>query len=319
MSKEIIVGIDIGGTSTKFGLVDDAGNILYQSSTETRFPVFRDFLDNLEKTIRDSVKSVGDLKIKGIGVGAPNASYYTGTIEQAVNLPWNGVPIVKNLEEDFGVPVVVTNDANAAAMGESIYGHARDMKDFVVITLGTGLGSGIVANGELIHGHQGFAAELGHVTVYPDGRECGCGRKGCLETYVSATGIKRTVFQLLADHTIDSDLRKLSFDDLTTKMITENADRGDTIALKAFEFTGRILGIKLADTVAHLDPEAIFILGGLAQAGEYIFEPTIRHMENNLMPIYKNKIRVMPSGLENQAAPILGASSMIVNYFKHST
>jgi len=319
MSKEIIVGIDIGGTSTKFGLVDESGNILFQGSTETRFPIFRDYLDNLESEIRKSIESLNDdLVIKGIGVGAPNASYYTGTIEQAVNLPWNGVPIVKYMQEDFNVPVVVTNDANAAAMGEAIYGHAKDIKDFVVITLGTGLGSGIVANGELIHGHQGFAAELGHVNVYPGGRQCGCGRKGCLETYVSATGIKRTVFKLLADHTIDSDLRDLSFNELSTKMITENADRGDTIAMKAFEYTGKILGIKLADTVAHLDPEAIFILGGLAQAGEYIFEPTIRHMENNLMPIYQNKVRVMPSGLENQAAPILGASSLIVNYFKHN-
>jgi glucokinase len=317
MSTEIIVGIDIGGTSTKFGLVDESGNILYQGTTETRIPIFRDYLDNLEKAIHESIEKVhGNMIIKGIGVGAPNASYYTGSIEQGVNLPWNGVPIVKYLTEDFGVPVVVTNDANAAAMGEAIYGHAREMKDFVVITLGTGLGSGIVTNGHLVHGHQGFAAELGHVKVYPDGRQCGCGRKGCLETYVSATGIKRTVFQLLADHTVDSELRDISFNDLSTKMITECANRGDTIALKAFEFTGRILGIKLADTVAHLDPEAIFILGGLAQAGEFIFEPTIRHMENNLMPIFQNKVRIMPSGLENQSAPILGATSLIVNYFK---
>ena len=317
MNKEIIVGIDIGGTSTKFGLVDDEGNVIYQGVAETRFPDFRDYLNNLEKAIHEGLNSAGsDLKIKGIGVGAPNASYYTGTIEQAVNLPWNGVPIVKYMEEDFGVPVVVTNDANAAAMGEAIYGHAKNMKDFVVITLGTGLGSGIVTNGMLVHGHQGFAAELGHVTVNPEGRICGCGRRGCLETYVSATGIKRTVFKLLADYSQDSELRDLSFNELSTKMITEAADRGDFIAHESFEYTGKILGIKLADTVAHLDPEAIFILGGLAQAGKYIFEPTKRHMEAHLMPIYQNKVDILPSGLENQTAPILGASSLIVNYFK---
>ncbi len=319
MNNEIIVGIDIGGTTSKFGLVDGQGNVIFQSSVNTENPNFREFLDDLENAIRNGLNSVDpNLRIKGIGVGAPNASYYTGTIEQAVNLPWKGVPIVKYMQEDFNVPVVATNDANAAAMGEAIYGHAKEMKDFVVITLGTGLGSGIVTNGKLVHGHQGFAAELGHVTVNPEGRQCGCGRKGCLETYVSATGIKRTVFKLLADHTDNSELRDLSFNDLSTKMITECAERGDFIAQQAFEYTGKILGQKLADTVAHLDPEAIFILGGLSQAGKHIFEPTIQHMEANLMPIYQNKVKVLPSGLGNQTAPILGASSLIVDYFKQN-
>ncbi len=221
------------------------------------------------------------------------------------------------MERDFQVPVIITNDANAAAMGEAIYGHATDMKDFIVITLGTGLGAGIVANGMLIHGHDGFAAELGHVIVNPTGRDCGCGRQGCLETYVSATGIKRTVYKLLADHMDDSELRSHSFDELTTKMISECALRGDVIAREAFEYTGRILGSKLADTIAHTNPEAIFILGGLAQAGDLIFEPTIRQMNKSMMPIYRDKVTVMPSGLPNQTAPILGASSLIVNYLKN--
>lgn len=316
--KEIIVGIDIGGTTTKFGLVDEHGSVFYQNSIETQVKEdFREYIQDLETAILQAVEEVGtSLKIKGIGVGAPNGNYYRGTIEHAANLRWKGIiPIVEIMERDFKVPVIITNDANAAAMGEATYGHAKGMKDFVVITLGTGLGSGIVTNGKLVHGHDGFAAELGHVNVNPDGRQCGCGRKGCLETYVSATGLKRTVYKLLADHLVESELRAHAFDQLTTKMISECALRDDIIAKEAFEYTGKILGMKLADTVAHTNPETIFILGGLAQAGELIFEPTIRHLNKNLMNIYQGKVNIKPSGLENQTAPILGASSLIVNYF----
>ena len=317
--KEIIVGIDIGGTTTKYGLVDESGNVIYNNSIETQVHAdFNEYIKDLSAAIRDSIQEVdSSLHIKGIGVGAPNGNYYRGTIEHAANLRWKGIiPVVEIIEKDFNVPTIITNDANAAAMGESIYGNAAGMNDFVVVTLGTGLGSGIVTNGKLVHGFDGFAAELGHVTVNPHGRQCGCGRKGCLETYVSATGLKRTVYKLLADHLEESELRSHSFDELSTKMISECALREDIIAREAFEYTGAILGSKLADTVAHTNPEAIFLLGGLSQAGDLIFEPTIRHLEKNLMTIYKGKVKVLPSGLPDQAAPILGASSLIVNHFK---
>lgn len=321
MNNEIIVGIDIGGTSTKFGLVDSLGKVIFQSHVETqRHEDFRDYINDVFDAIYEGIdQSCTGATIKGIGLGAPNANYYRGTIEHAANLRWKGViPVINIIQERLDVPSIITNDANAAAMGEAIYGHAQNMKDFIVITLGTGLGSGIVTNGKLVHGHDGFAAELGHVTVNPQGRQCGCGKKGCLETYVSATGIKRTVYKLLADYNDESELRSYSFHELSTKMITECAERGDVIAKHAYEYTGRILGAKLADSIAHTDPEAIFILGGLSQAGKYIFEPTIRHMEDNLMTVYKGKVQVLPSGLENQTAPILGASSLIVNHFKQN-
>lgn len=316
--KEVTVGIDIGGTNTKFGLVDIAGNVLYQNKISTReHPVFTDFIAHLDNAIKLGLAQTGDLEIIGIGVGAPNANFYRGTIEHAPNLVWKGiVPIVEIMQRDFNVPVITTNDANAAAMGEMIYGGAKEMTDFVIITLGTGLGSGIVSNGQLVYGHEGFAAELGHVTVNPHGRHCGCGRVGCLETYVSATGIKRTVYKLLADYIDDSELRGISFHDLSTKMITEAALRGDTVAKAAYEYTGQILGSKLADTVAHTNPEAIFLFGGLSLAGDLIFSPTRRFLEENLMTIYKDKVKVVPSGLQNQSAPILGASSLVIDYFK---
>ena len=317
--KEVIIGIDIGGTNTKFGIVDERGNVLYQSKIPTqRHEDFKDYIGELDSAIKSGVDQIeGNLKITGIGVGAPNANFYRGTIEHAPNLRWKGIiPIVEIMQQDFNVPVIITNDANAAAMGEMIYGKAKEMNDFIVITLGTGLGSGIVANGQLIYGFEGFAAELGHVTVNPNGRDCGCGRVGCLETYVSATGIKRTVYKLLADHTEDSELRGISFDNLSTKMITESALRGDPVAKAAFEYTGKVLGSKLADTVAHTNPQAIFLFGGLSLAGDLIFDPTKKHLEANLMPIYKNKVKLIPSGLQNQSAPILGASSLVVDHFK---
>lgn len=320
--KEVTVGIDIGGTNTKFGLVDLEGNVLYQNKISTQgYPEFRDYISVLDNAIKAGIAETdNDLIIRGIGVGAPNANFYRGTIEYAPNLAWKGIiPIVEIMQKDFNVPVIITNDANAAAMGEMIYGGAKNMQDFIVITLGTGLGSGIVANGQLVYGHDGFAAELGHVTVNPHGRHCGCGRIGCLETYVSATGIRRTVYKLLADYIEDSELRGISFDNLSTKMITECALRGDVVAKAAFEYTGHILGTKLADTVAHTNPEAIFLFGGLSLAGDLIFEPTRRYLEQNLMTIYKNKVKVLPSGLQNQSAPILGASSLVVDYLNKNS
>ena len=319
--SDIIVGIDIGGTTTKFGLVDQGGEVLYQSKISSHTPDFKDYIKELNTAVKIGMSEVGaSSKLIGIGIGAPNANYLRGTIEHAANLKWKGIiPIVDIMKAEFDVPVKITNDANAAAMGEMIYGHAKDMKDFIVITLGTGLGSGIVANGQLVHGHDGFAAELGHVIINPRGRQCGCGRKGCLETYVSATGIKRTVYKMLADHLEESELRGISFNDLTTKMIAESAVRGDLVAKDAFEYTGQILGAKLADTVAHTDPEAIFLFGGLSLAKELIFGPTRKHLEETLMPIYRGKVQVLPSGLENQSAPILGASSLVIDFLQNDT
>ena len=316
--KDVTIGIDIGGTGTKFGMVDLEGNIIFQNSMATRgYKKFLDFVHALGERIKEGIDEK-KYNLIGIGVGAPNGNFHRGTIEHAPNLQWKGVlHLGKALEDVFNVPVVVTNDANAAAVGEMIFGGAKQMKDFIVITLGTGLGSGIVCNGKLVNGFDGFAGELGHLTIHHgQGRFCGCGRRGCLETYVSATGIKRTVYKLLADHLEDSELRGISFDNLSTKMITEAANRGDVIAKKAFEYTGRILGTKLADTVAHTNPEAIFLFGGLSLAGKLIFEPTIEYLELNLMPIYKGKVKILPSELQNQSAPIIGAASLVLNKLK---
>ena len=314
--KEITIGIDIGGTNTKFGIVDRAGNVLFQDRIKTQeHEVVFDLVNDLAKAIKESITNLGnDYSLVGIGVGAANGNYYKGTIEHATNLKWKGIiPLADMLSKPFGVPTLVTNDANAAAVGEMVYGAARNMKDFVVITLGTGLGSGFVCNGQLINGKHGIAGELGHTTVNYAGRYCNCGKRGCLETYVSATGIKRSVYKLLADHLEPSELRGISFDNLNTKMITEAAIRGDIVAREAFEYTGRILGTKLAETVVHTDPEAIFLFGGLSLAGDLIFKPTIKHMEANLMPVFRGKVKILPSGLQNQAAPILGASSRVWN------
>lgn len=315
--KELTVGIDIGGTNTKFGIVDRQGNVHHQGSIATTdYEDFKDFFDGMADALREAMHHVGKIgKVVGIGVGAANGNYYTGTIDKATNLKWKDeLPLARMFTEEFGIPCVLTNDANAAAVGEMIYGNAKGMKDFVVITLGTGLGSGFVCNGVLLNGKHGIAGEVGHTSVNPTGRFCNCGKRGCLETYVSATGIKRTVYKLLADHLEPSELRGISFDNLNTKMITEAAMRGDVVAKAAFEYTGRILGMKLSETVVHTDPEAIFLFGGLSQAGDLIFKPTIKHMEANLMPLFRGKVKILPSALQNQAAPILGASSLVWDY-----
>jgi glucokinase len=320
--KELTVGIDIGGTNTKFGIVDRQGNVHHQGSIATTdYEDFKDFFDGMADALREAMHHLGKVgKVVGIGVGAANGNYYTGTIDKATNLKWKEeLPLAKMFTEEFGIPCVLTNDANAAAVGEMIYGNAKGMKDFVVITLGTGLGSGFVCNGELLNGKHGIAGEVGHTSVNPTGRFCNCGKRGCLETYVSATGIKRTVYKLLADHLEPSELRGISFDNLNTKMITEAAMRGDVVAKAAFEYTGRILGMKLSETVVHTDPEAIFLFGGLSQAGDLIFKPTIKHMEANLMPLFRGKVKILPSALQNQAAPILGASSLVWDYLDKKT
>jgi glucokinase len=315
--KEVTIGIDIGGTNTKYGVVDREGLVHHQGNIPTtKFETFQEYFDAMADALRECIQLLpSTYKIVGIGVGAANGNYYTGNIERATNLRWKGVlPLAKMFREEFAVPCILTNDANAAAVGEMIYGNAKKMKDFVVITLGTGLGSGFVCGGILLNGHHGIAGEVGHTSVNPAGRFCNCGKRGCLETYVSATGIKRTVYKLLADHLEPSELRGISFDNLNTKMITEAAHRGDVVAREAFEYTGRILGMKLAETVVHTDPEAIFLFGGLSMAGDLIFKPTQRHMEENLMPLFRGKIKILPSALQNQAAPILGASSLVWDY-----
>lgn len=317
--SEITIGIDIGGTNTKFGLVTRNGQVLFQDSISTQeCDQVTDFVNKLSVELKKALETHGvQHHLVGIGVGAANGNYYKGTIEHATNLKWKGIiPLADMLHKPFDVPVLVTNDANAAAVGEMVYGAAKGMKDFIVITLGTGLGSGFVCNGQLVNGKHGIAGELGHTTVNYAGRYCNCGKRGCLETYVSATGIKRSVYKLLADHLEPSELRGISFEDLNTKMITEAAIRGDIVARAAYEYTGRILGIKLAETVVHTDPEAIFLFGGLSLAGDLIFKPTIKHMEANLMPLFRGKVKVLPSGLQNQAAPILGASSLVWNYLE---
>jgi glucokinase len=314
--KQLVAGIDIGGTNTVYGVVDDHGKIYGEGSFPTR--KYADF-DLFMQALADGIKSLAsgitaDYELIGLGLGAPNANYYTGNIEFAPNLLWTGVlPIAQRLKEHFnGLPVVITNDANAAAIGEMVYGGAKGMKDFMVVTLGTGLGSGIVVNGELLYGHDGFAGELGHVIVTPDGRECGCGRYGCLETYASASGIIRTVYKLLADHRGDSVLKGISFNELSADMITKAAINHDPIAVEAFSHTGRLLGLALANAVAITAPEAIFLFGGLAKAGKYIFGPVKEHLEANLLKFWKGKVKLLPSDLNEEAnAAVLGSAALI--------
>ncbi|MEQ9288072.1 MAG: ROK family protein [Cyclobacteriaceae bacterium] len=313
--KEFVLGIDIGGTSAKFGLVNRTGDVFHEGAVTT---VDTTSVDQVLRPISDQVKAVldahSDYRIIGAGVGAPNGNYYTGRIEHAPNLKWGSrVDFSAEFKKYFDFPVVLTNDANAAAIGEKVFGGGKDMKDFVVFTLGTGLGSGIMVDGKVVYGFSGFAGELGHITVNPKGRYCACGRRGCLETYVSATGIKRTVYKMLADYTNDSVLRGVSYDELTAKMITEAAQNNDFIAIKAFEYTGKILGIKLADTVVHTSPEAIFLFGGLVNAGKYLFEPAVKHMEKNLMKAFKGTVKLLPSALMDKNAAVLGAAALAWN------
>jgi glucokinase len=320
--RELTIGIDIGGTNTKYGIVDRDGNVVSHGSiSTTQYEEFKDYFHGLADALRKEIKAIPYAhKIMGVGVGAANGNYYKGTIERATNLKWKGIiPLADMFKEEFDLPAIVTNDANAAAVGEMIYGAAKGMKDFVVITLGTGLGSGFVCGGQLLNGKHGIAGEVGHTSVNPAGRYCNCGKRGCLETYVSATGIKRTVYKLLADHLEPSELRGISFDNLTTKMITEAAVRGDVVALAAFEYTGRILGMKLAETVVHTDPEAIFLFGGLSLAGDLIFKPTVKHMEANLMPLFRGKVKVLPSGPAKSSSPNHSASSLVWNYLDNKT
>jgi glucokinase len=312
------IGIDIGGTTTAIGIINKSGEVLAEKVIDTaRHGDIEKFIKEIEGCIQEEFRELEKKNIqpdiRGIGIGAPNGNYYKGTIEYAPNLTFKGVvPFVELMKKRFAYEtIVLTNDANAAAIGEMIYGGAQKMKNFIVITLGTGLGSGLVVNGELVYGHDGFAGELGHVTVVRGGRMCPTGRRGSLETYASATGTKRTVFELLADSIEDSELREVSFNQLTSKMIYQAAVKGDPIALQAFDVTAKYLGEALADTVMHTSPEAIFLFGGLANAGDMIIKPTKEYMERDLLKIFQNKVQILPSKLEGAKAAFLGASALV--------
>jgi len=311
----VTLGIDIGGTNTVFGIVTEKGEIVFKESIPTNgMQPAEDLFERIFETFDKSFKQYSDnYKLIGIGVGAPDGNYYKGSIENPPNLNWGYVNVKELVHKYHDIPVALTNDANAAAIGEMKFGAARGMKNFIEVTLGTGLGSGIVVDGKVLYGHDGFAGELGHINVVPNGRRCGCGKKGCLETYVSATGIIRTVSEMLANYRDASSLRDIPYSGLTAKKIYDAAHGGDKIALNAFKYTGKILGEALADAVAILSPEAIVIFGGLAQAGDMILNPTKKHMELNLLNNYKGKIKLINSGLKEGDAAILGSSALIWN------
>lgn len=314
MTKPYVLGIDIGGTNTVIGIVDARGTVIASGAIKTgRHPVFADYIDEIYTEASKLIENTGaEGKIAGIGVGAPNANYYTGKIIDAANLIWKGeLDIAGMLEKKFGIPVAVTNDANAAAIGEMAYGAARGMRDFIMITLGTGVGSGVVANGQMIYGADGLAGELGHCIVRRGGRPCGCGRCGCLETYTSATGVKRSALEFLdAQPNVPSLLRNIPSADLTSKDVYDAAVQGDPIAKSVFEFTGRILGESLADFAAFSSPEAFVIFGGLAKAGEMLFKPMREAFDSNALSFHRGKVKILNSELKEADAAVLGASAL---------
>ena len=307
MEKPYVVGMDIGGTNAVFGVVDSRGNVLASDSVKTQqYENIDDYVDAVCKKLLPLLSQFGGAeKIKGMGVGAPNGNYYSGTIEFAPNLPWKGIiPLASMFEERLGIPTAL------AAIGEMTYGAARGMKDFIMITLGTGVGSGIVINGQLVYGHDGFAGELGHVIVDRNGRACGCGRKGCLETYCSATGVARTAREFLVQRTEPSLLRNVPADEIQSKDVYDAAVKGDKLAQDIFEFTGRILGQALADFIAFSSPEAIVLFGGLAKSGDYIMKPIQKAIDENILKIYAGKTKLLLSQLKDADAAVLGASAL---------
>ncbi len=315
--RKVVAGIDIGGINTVIGLVDSEGNIYSERtlSTGDYKGKFNSFIKDVSSVIEQMRKGIADVELVGIGVGAPSGNYYTGNIVSPSNLDWGDkIEFVKTLKEYFpSTPVVLTNDANAATIGEMIYGGARGMKDFIMVTLGTGVGSGFVANGKMIYGHDSFAGELGHVIVEPNGRQCGCGRKGCLETYASAKGICRTIFELIANagNSYDGVFKNKRFNEFESKDITKAALEGDKLALEAYEYTGKILGLALANAVTITAPEAIFLFGGLAKSGDLILEPTKKAMEENMLVFWKgNKVKLLLSELQDKNIAVLGAAAL---------
>jgi glucokinase len=311
--QKFTIGIDIGGTNTVLGIVTNGGECIEKIKFSTQeCPTIEDFRAKLVGGINELSQKRGAIRaIGGIGIAAPAARHREGTIQSPANLQWGTVDIVNLLKPYYDLPIVLTNDSNAAALGEMKFGLAKGMKNFVVITMGTGLGAGIVVDGRLLYGENGVAGELGHMTIEPGGRLCGCKRRGCVETYVSATGIRRTVFELLARSTEETELREISYNQLTAEKTYELARRGDPIAIEAFEFTGKVLGRVLSNTVAVFDPEAIILSGGLMHAGDFLLEPTTKSFSENVLKLHKRKAVILKSQLKDGEAAILGASFLV--------
>ena len=312
--KSLVIGLDLGGTNSVFGIIDREGKVLTTTSIKTQgFPNVETYVEDSVKAVMQIVEQVGGIeKIHAMGIGAPGGNYYNGTIEQAANLEWAKgiVPLADMFASRLDIPVAITNDANAAAMGEMIYGEAVGMKNFVELTLGTGVGSGIVANGQLIYGCDGFAGELGHMVVEPEGRPCGCGRKGCLETYCSATGVVRTTVAMLEESTDATSLRDIPREELTSYDVYKAAMTGDAMAQEVFRQTGRRIGVACANIATFLSPEAFIFFGGLAQAGDLLFRPMEEAYNENVLSLYKGKAKFLKSGLDGAKAAVLGASAI---------
>ena len=311
--KPYVLGIDIGGTNTVFGIVDARGNVIASSSIKTgKHADFNDYLDELYSEASHLIEAnEATDKIQGIGIGAPNANYYTGEINNAANLPWKDVKLAQLVSEKFGIPVAVTNDANAAALGEMTYGAARGLKDFIMITLGTGVGSGIVINGQVVYGHDGLAGELGHLIIKRNnGRLCGCGRTGCLEAYCSATGVARSAREFLEIRTEPSILRNLPIEEITSKDVYDAAIQGDQIAKDIFNYTGTLLGEAMADMTVFASPEAFILFGGLAKSGELLLRPMREAMDRTMLSAFKGKPKIILSELKEADAAVLGASAL---------
>ena len=312
--KPYVLGLDMGGTNSVLGVVDARGHVLARTSIKTQaFPDINDYVNALYEEAIKIVDSVGGMDlIRGIGAGVPNGNYYTGYIQDAMNLPWQTVPFAQLLSDRFGIPCKITNDANAATMGEMTYGAARGMKNFIMITLGTGVGSGIVIDGKVVYGHDGFAGELGHTCAVrgEEARPCNCGKKGCLEAYASATGVARTAKEIISSTTQETVLRNIDIDAITSKDVYDAAEQGDEVAKQIFDYTGTILGQQLADFIAFSAPEAIVLFGGLTKSGHWILDPMEKAMNENVLPLWRNKVQVLFSDLKEADAAVLGASAL---------
>ncbi|MHB8578891.1 MAG: ROK family protein [Ignavibacteriaceae bacterium] len=310
-NHKIVIGVDIGGTNTAIGIVNFNNVLLLENSFLTKADEgINKFIERLTKKIKEAyAKYESTHMLEGIGVAAPSANYLNGIIESPANLKWGDVNFIEMMKKNFDVPIALINDANAAALGELKFGSAKGMNNFIVLTLGTGLGTGIVLNGHLLYGENGFAGEIGHTIIEKEGRQCNCGRRGCLETYVSATGIKRTVFNFLCNYTDESELRHSNFENVTSKQISELAHSNDPIAIKAFEYTGEILGRALANIVTYFDPQAIILSGGLVDSDELLLTPTSQYFDKYLLNVYKGKVQILKSNLQNGKAGVLGACS----------
>ena len=314
MNKPYVLGLDMGGTNSVLGVVDARGHVLGRTSIKTQaYRDINDYVNTLYEEAQKIIEPLGGMEmVRGIGAGVPNGNFYTGYIQEAMNLPWQTVPFAQLVSERFGMPCRITNDANAAAMGEMTYGAAKGMKNFIMITLGTGVGSGIVIDGNVVYGHDGFAGELGHTCAVrgENARPCNCGKIGCLEAYASATGVARTAKEILTSTTKETVLRQLDVDNITSKDVYDAAEQGDEVAKEIFDFTGTILGQQLADFIAFSAPEAIVLFGGLTKSGDWIKRPIEEAMNKNVLPLWRNKVKVLFSDLKEADAAVLGASAL---------